>query len=291
MKIESILVPTDFSETANHAVEQALELAIRSRAKLHLFHVVEPKVESWSGGVAGSLRDYLQGLERDAEQSLALKVEVLRGNEVDVRYSTASELTPFEGISRKVEEIRPELVVMGTHGRTGLDRLVMGSVAERVLRHVSVNVLTLNAKCPVVRAARAFERILVPVDFSEFSKRALLAAQALRAEGGHIRVAHVVASPIHPSFYAGGINRLFQIDPEMPQRIRTNLESWLGKARAEIEVREGDVFAELMDVAEEDGAQLIVMGTRGLTGLDHLLMGSVTEKVVRRSEIPVLTVH
>lgn len=290
MSIESILVPTDFSETANHAVEQALELALRTRAKLHLFHVIEPKVEG-STGVAGSLRDYLQTLEADAEQSLALKVEVLRGHEIDVRYSTASQVSPFDGVARRVEEIRPDLLVMGTHGRTGLDRLVMGSVTEKVLRHVAVNVLTLNKKSSVVRAAHAFERILVPVDFSDFSRRALAAAQALRVEGGRIRVVHVVASPIHPSLYAGGITRLFQLDPGMPGRIGGNLESWLEGARAEIDVREGDVFTELMDVAEENGSQLIVMGTRGLTGLDHLLMGSVTEKVVRRSSIPVLTVH
>jgi nucleotide-binding universal stress UspA family protein len=290
MAIETILVPTDFSEPANHAVEQAAELAIRARAKLELFHVVEPTSED-SPGVVQALQDYLKHLEQDARKSLSLKVEVLRGNGVDVRFSTVLGVHPFEGIVAKVRETEPDLLVMGTHGRAGLGRLLMGSVTEKVLRHVSKNLLTLSPRSAIVRSGRAFERVLVPVDFSEFSKRAVRLASSLLLPGGELEVLHVVASPIHPSFYAGGITRLFQLDPEMPERIRKSLAEWLEAPAARIHVREGDVSAEILDAAGSSGAQLLVMGTRGLSGLDHFLMGSVTERVVRHARLPVLAVH
>jgi len=291
MRVKSILAPTDFSETANHAVEQAIELSLCYGAELHLLHVVEARHHD-QAAVTGVLQDYLQKLEEDAEQSLALKVDVLRGNKVDVRYETTRDATPFDGIAEKVKELEPDLIVIGTHGRTGLTRLLMGSVVEKVLRHVPTNLLALNKKAPLIRAAHAFERILVPIDFSDFSKRAIEMAVNLLVPSGEIHVAHVVSSPIHPSFYAGGVTSLFQLDPELPQKIHERLAEWLeGQPVTSIVVHEGDVFAEIEDIRKNVDPQLVVMGTRGLTGLDHLLVGSVAEKMVRISEIPVLTVH
>lgn len=291
MRVESILAPTDFSETANHAVEQAMELSLRYGAELHLLHVVEDH-HGESSGAASAMHDYLRKLEDDAEQSLALKVDVLRGNNVAVQYETVSSTTPFDGIAKRVAELSPDVVVMGTHGRTGLNRLIMGSIAEKVLRYVPANLLALSRKAPLIRATHAFERILVPVDFSDFSKRALEMAVNLLVPTGDLHIVHVVASPIHPSFYAGGVTALFQVDPELPKRIHDRITEWLeGQPVTSIEVREGDVFAELEDVRKKVDPQLVVMGTRGLTGLDHMLVGSVAEKMVRISEIPVLTVH
>jgi nucleotide-binding universal stress UspA family protein len=293
MKVGHILVPTDFSETANHAVEQAVELAIHTRARLHLLHVVEPR--ALPTGAVTVLVDYLRLLESEADQSLALKVEVLRGNGVDVQYSTSRASSPFSGIASKVDELKPDLLVMGTHGRTGLERLLLGSVAEKVLRHVRVNVLTLGNRATIVRSQNTFDRIVVACDFSECSRRAVELAASVLSPGGKLTVVHVVATPIHPSLYAAGVNRLFAMDPELPQRVRASLVDWLSGASWEIardvEIREGDVFAEILDVARDRKARLLVMGTKGLTGLDHLLLGSVTERVVRSSEIPVLTVH
>jgi nucleotide-binding universal stress UspA family protein len=90
MRVESILASTDFSETSNHAVEQALELSLRYGAELHLLHVVEARHDE-DATVASVLKDYLKKLADDAEQFLALKVDVLRGNDIDVRYEASSD--------------------------------------------------------------------------------------------------------------------------------------------------------------------------------------------------------
>jgi nucleotide-binding universal stress UspA family protein len=105
-----------------------------------------------------------------------------------------------------------------------------------------------------------------------------------------LTLVHVVASPIHPSFYAGGITDLFETDPELPSRIKTGLEEWLGDRPGQIVVTEGDAADEILRTAKKTGAELIVMGRKGLSEADHVLLGSVAERMVRASTVPVLTV-
>lgn len=290
MRLAKILVPTDFSETADHATAQAVELAVKHRARLELFHVVEPYGEPPPNMMA-VVRDYIEKAERDAEQTLAAKAEAVRADGIDVRYSTSHHVAPFEAITDKIEGMEADLVVMGTHGRRGFERFVLGSVAEKILRGASVDVLTLSLKAPLVKRDPGFTRILVPVDFSEFSKRALETAFSLLADNGALHVVHVVDSPIYPTFYPGPVALPVQVDPELPTKIREHLDRWLTGRKAELTIRDGDAFHEILELGEEIKADLVVMGTRGLRGLSHALLGSVTEKVVRRATVPVLTVH
>jgi nucleotide-binding universal stress UspA family protein len=290
MRLAKILVPTDFSETADHATDQAVELAAKNRCRLELFHVVEPYGEPPPNMMA-VVRDYIEKAERDAEQTLAAKAEAVRSAGLDVRYSTSHHVAPFEAIADKIDGMEPDLVVIGTHGRRGFERFMLGSVAEKILRAASVDVLTLSLKAPVVKRDRGFTRILVPVDFSEFSQRALETAFSLLAPDGSLRVVHVVDSPIYPAFYPGPAALPVQVDPELPAKIREHLDQWLKGRKAELTIRDGDAFHEILELGGEIDADLIVMGTRGLRGLAHALLGSVTEKVVRRATIPVLTVH
>ncbi len=289
MRLDKILVPTDFSNSADHATAQAVELAAQHRSLLELFHVVEPYGELPPNMMA-VVRDYIEKAEHDAEATLAAKSEAI-GTDIDVRYSTSHQVSPFEAISQKVESMEPDLVVMGTHGRRGYERFVLGSVAEKILRAAPVDVLTLSLEAPLVKRDRGFTRVLVPVDFSEFSQRALDTAFSLLSEDGSLHVVHVVASPIYPTFYPGPVALPVQVDPELPDKIRAHLDRWLAGRKAELTIRDGDAFHEILALGEEIEADLVVMGTRGLRGLTHALLGRVTEKVVRRATIPVLTVH
>jgi nucleotide-binding universal stress UspA family protein len=288
MKLAKILFPTDFSETADHAFKQAVALALAHQAKLHIFHAVLLHSED-PHHLQTVLKGYVEHVEKEALELLEKKSGELDGKGLQVEISTARGFSPYEAIAVKVEELEPDLIVMGTHGRSGVGKLLLGSVAEKVLRHAPCSVLTLRNDATIAGESNGLQRVLVPVDFTDFSRRALESARSLVSEKGSLTVVHVVASPIHPSFYAGGITELFQIDPELPNRIRGNLEAWLGDQPGEIIVTEGDAAAEILKTADETRAELIVMGTRGLSGLDHLLMGSVTERVVRTSKVPVLT--
>ncbi len=289
MHVNRILVPTDFSDTANHAEAQAIALATRHGAQLRLFHVVEPY---WAPPphMTDAVRDYLDTLVREANTRLASTVDALRGAGVDASYATAQAMPPNDAIVNAVETYAPDMVVIGTHGRRGLQRFILGSVAEKVLRTVPVNVLSLNVNAPLVGADRSYARVLVPIDFSAYSRRALDVAFDLLADDGVLHVVHVLHAPVYPAFYPGG----FAAAPFLPPTtdlVEEHLTRWLGERHAVRDVRLGDPLHEILEARNETDAELIVMGTRGLTGLEHVMMGSVSERVVRRSPVAVLTVH
>jgi nucleotide-binding universal stress UspA family protein len=289
MQFKKILFPTDFSDSANHALRQAVDLALVHKATLFIFHAILLHTDD-PQQLKNQLKDYLDQLEKETMESLKTKSDELKGRGVAVEISTERSVSPFEAIMDRVNTLQPDLIVMGTHGRSAFGKLLLGSVAEKVLRHAPCHVMTLREDSTIAEGYGGFQRILVPVDFTDHSHRAFEVAQSLVSKDGSLVLVHVVASPIHPSFYAGGVTRLFQLDPELPKRIEENLLELLGGQTGEVVATEGDVHAEIMRVSDEKKAQLVVIGTRGLSGVDHFLMGSVTEKVVRHSKIPVLTV-
>lgn len=288
MKIERILLPTDLSPSADRAMEQAVEIAVQQRSKLDVFHVVTLDNEDPTR-LEEAIEEYMDRVEKEVFEELSERSETIRTRGVTVAVSTARSFSAYEAIADKVTELGSDLIVMGTHGRSGVGKLLMGSVAEKVVRHAPVNVMTVGEHATVAEGERGFDRILVPVDFTDYSVKALDVAKGFLAPGGELDLLHVVSSPIHPSFYAGGLTRWFQIDPELPARIRQKL-SELYSGPGELIVEEGGVTENILRSAESQKARLIVMGTRGLTGLDHVLVGSATERVIRKAAVPVLAV-
>ena len=289
MRFSKILLATDFSETAHHAEAQAIALARRHRSQLELFHVVEPHAEPPPNTMA-VVRDYMDHLEQKAERTLASKAEHARASGVGVLYSKTHHVRPFDAIADKVAISEPDLLVIGTHGRRGWQRLVLGSVAEKLLRSVPVNVLTLNLNAPLIGGNRDCDSVLVPVDFSDHSSRALQAACSVLAGGGALHLLHVVRTTANPAFYPNPF-ATSQADAVLTSDRGTHLDNWLGGREAEPRVRIGDPAHEILEARTETKAELIVMGTRGLTAMSRLLVDSVTDKVVRRSPVAVLTVH
>lgn len=283
-----ILLPTDLSESADHAMRQAVEMAAQQQGMLDIFHVVTIDRDDPSH-LDQVLDEYLKKVEKEVFEDLATRTEAIRSRGIEVEITTARSIIPQDAILDRIEDTKPDLVVMGTHGRSGVKKLFLGSVAEAVVRRAPVDVMTVGHEAKVAESEAGFDPILVPVDFTDYSEKAIAAAKRLLAKKGGIVLEHVVSSPIHPSFYAGGMTRMFQVDPELPQRIREKLET-LYDGPGEVVVTEGDVVEDILDTAESRKVQLIVMGTRGLSGLDHVLLGSVTERVIRKAPVPVLSV-
>jgi nucleotide-binding universal stress UspA family protein len=288
MTLNRILLPTDLSESADHAMRQAVEMAAQHQGMLDVFHVVTIDREDPTH-LEQALGEYLEKVEKEVFEDLSTRTEAIRTRGIKVEISTARSLSPQDAILDRIEDTKPDLVVMGTHGRSGVKKLFLGSVAESIVRRSPVDVMTVGREAKVAESEAGFDPILVPVDFTDYSERAIARAKNLLAENGRIVLEHVVSSPIHPSFYAGGMTRMFQVDPELPQRIREKLKS-LYDGPGELVVSEGDVVEDILETATSRKVQLIVMGTRGLSGLDHVLMGSVTERVIRSAPVPVLSV-
>ncbi len=288
MKLNRILLPTDLSESADHAMKQAVELAAQRRATIDVFHVITIDKDD-PAHLEEKLEDYLDKIEAEVFADLSTRTEAIRSRGVLVEISVGRSFMPHEAILDRAEETRPDMIVMGTHGRSGVKRLFLGSVAANVVRRASCEVMTVRPDAAIAEGENGFARILVPVDFTDYSKKAIGAAKSFLSSEGELVLEHVVSTPVHPSFYAGGITRMFQLDPELPNRIREKLAA-LYDGAGELVVSEGDVVHDILDTAEAKRAQLIIMGTRGLSGLDHVLLGSVTERVIQKAPVPVLAI-
>ena len=221
MRIDTILHPTDFSDTTDHALGVTVDLTTRHGAVIHLFHGLllhadSPTEPPLDASVAAAIARVARQVEQDPTRQCP-----------DVRVSHLHAVSAFDAIMERVTQLQPDLIVMGTHGRSGLGRLLMGSTAEKVLRHAPGNVMTVkSAHHP--RVPGAPHRVLVPVDFSDRSAQALAAAQWL-ARGTDIRLhlVHVVEPiPARPS--AGNLERWFDLDGDLDLRIERRLREWSG---------------------------------------------------------------
>lgn len=288
--IRRIVVAADFSEGSRQAFQVACSLADEDETRILVLHVMEPKYEAEPPLYFGDHSVRFKRVARSPSEFVSEK-ECLQDayaphRPLDVEYRI-TEGGAAEEIVRACEQTGGDLVVMGTHGRTGLPRLLMGSVAEAVLRGVSCATLALRDR-PSASMTTSDEVILHPTDFSECSQAALRVAHALaRARGSRLILLHVVPVEMYTEIPIGP-------DYGPPRAEMASLASQVDaselKHPVETRLVEGDVPAEIVRVADEVGCALIVIGTHGRSGLGRMLMGSIAESVIRKSGRAVVAV-
>lgn len=303
MTLQHLLVPTDFSTHADVALSHALSLASRFGATLHLLHVVNDPGAGWYG--LGNAEVQIDRLRSEAEAEARERLQGLAraSEEAEVRTTVVQRvhLDVADAIAEYVDGHGIDLVAMGTHGRQGLGRLVLGSVANALIRRASCPVMTVRdrdededqAAAPV-----AYETLLAPIDFSEHSRRALRAAKEIAHPYGAARhLLFVAEKRVLPTFSDTGLPGVgvVEMDPEIVENAADALNAFDDKidgpaGRRVCHVVEGDVAGNIVDFADANNVDLIVMATRGLTGVDRFVLGSNTERVVRTAPCPVLTV-
>ena len=283
MQLNVILHLTDFSESASHALRLAVHLATSHEAKLLIFHATTLHGERLDAD-SGMLETYAQTARELMEKDLP-------GSASRIAVSEGRTVLPFDGIMEAATDHTPDLIVIGTHGHSRFNRLLMGSTAEKVLRHAACSVLTVRAGTPIPGDGR-FRKILVPVDFSESAGCGLDGARAIRSDDeSTLYLVHVI-EPAPPMYLAGNVSSYFELDPDLRNRLETNLRTWSGDIPgSQIVIAEGNPALEVARLSEELGVDLIVMGTKGLTGVERLLVGSVTERVGRFAPVPVLAMR
>ena len=292
LTIERILCPTDFSDFSERALDYGLSLARHYNAELHLLHVVRPVIVGYPEyAVPDSVSEFYGELRDHAREQLRefAKVHVEGGVQAKV---TVEEGVVTESILDFARENSIDLIVMGTHGRRGLQRLTLGSVTERVLR---------KAGCPVLAVRRPahdfiapgnniervhLRKILLCSDFSECSEKALQYALSLAMEyKSEISLVHVLEhlpSPDQRDVENARIVHL--LEGRMPAEAR-------GCCKVKTIIRAGRPYEEIVKLAEEDQTDLIVVGVRGRNLLDLALFGSTTHRVVQLARCPVLAIH
>lgn len=296
-----VLYPTDFSESAEAAFPYALALAARRGATLHMLHVVTPHdYDPHADDVAfSSVEEFLKTMAGRAEEDLAGKAAGARAIRIPVVKTVVRGLSTHESILDYIRDNKIDLVVMSTHGRSGLKHMLFGSVAEGVLRHCTkpVWLVKQNEQRCLAPSGNSLDirKILIPTDLSENSARSAVWARRL-ADGSDIEVhyLHVVTTHFHPAYFAGGISSIFQLDPGLRDRLRTRITNLFNiheqRQVEHIHITEGKVAAGIVDFAGENDIDLIIMANNGYDEIEDYLVGSTTERVIRMAEWPVFVV-
>jgi len=278
--LEKLLVCTDDSPDSQGACHAALELASSSGSKVVLLQVI-PYIPTYElqpmdlmgpatptvnlelmAGREAAVRDHLKAWATEAAN---------RGVDMEVRVRTST--TEYDGILEEAEVLNPDLLLMGRHGRTGLSRLLMGSVTARVIGHSPVNVLVVPRGVTL-----SFQKILVGSDGSPGSLVAWEEALG-------------IAKKQRSSLIAASVAR-GDAEVVLAEEILRELAAAAAAQGIAVETLtlKGRPDAALLKTAQEQQVNLIIMGSHGRTGLARLLMGSTTERVIGQSPCPVLVV-
>lgn len=286
-----ILCAVDFSETSTEALRYAIATARRADAEVHVVHAWQLPIAALADGAAVIALDTTDRVRAELEDQLRALVAAHGAPDVVIH----AHLVMGEPAALVVGEAARrgcDTIVIGTHGRSGLPHMILGSVAERVVRTAPGRVIVVPRRDPSQPpfAERPLREIVCAVDFTRRSEEALRQAIPI-AEAAHARV-HVV-HVWDPSAY-------FRVDDvqvraeahRAAQEVAAVVHRHSGR-RVELVpvVRIGTAYLQIVELAREVGADLVVVGTEGKTGVTRLLLGSVAERVVRSSPVPVLTVR
>ena len=298
LEVQKILVTTDFSDGSRAGVRYAITLVEKLNATVVLLHVVEPpaRMAGMESVVLARTDAEDAGLARAQLANLA-KSEV--GSAVTVTTSVRTG-KPFHEITTAAREGAADLIVIATHGHTGVERALLGSTAERVVRHAPCPVLIVPTRQLPKRAGKTrpfkLKKILVPIDFSTISKDALPYAVLLAGHfGAELVLLHIVEK--FPIDYLLGGELAHQTTVPMLKQAEVDLERMAGEltkgtgVKTTVVIRDGKPFAEICDAAKTGDTDLIVLTTHGYTGLKHVWLGSTAERVVRHAPCPVLVVR
>jgi nucleotide-binding universal stress UspA family protein len=272
-----LLVPASPGFCTALALAYALDLAERLGSEVHLVRAEVP----------------VDTLEDDLEIALPPVPEGIRFIE-----ATATGDNVVKALLDYTDQHEIDLIVMGTHGRHGLAHVILGSIAEAIVREAGCPVLTVGVQEAdrserAALAPRAIRRILAPIDFSERAEAGLKHAIALaELYGATVDVLHAVDVPALPEVYELG---LILVTPDLVERSRESLADIVARLipaeqRGKVFVEVNAPAAAILDLIRDREIDLVVMATHGLTGLKRFALGSVTERVIRRAACPIFTV-
>ncbi|MEO8035225.1 MAG: universal stress protein [Acidobacteriota bacterium] len=275
---ERILVPTDMSEVGDLALLYALHFSEKLGSKLTLLYAeeiswlaAEHPAGYYFANVAEAKLALTKGLHEYAASRLPAKAQVTTLFEDDA---------PEPAIARVARDIKADLIVMGTHGRRGFRRALLGSVAEGVIRESDVPVITVNPSRFPEDASVGIRIVLCPVNFTEVARIALEQASAIAESfGAQLVVMHVCE--------AG--------EPRLTSEVQKEFSTWVEpQVRANTRYRElvvhGDAAARVLETADELNADLLVIGAQHRFFADATVIGTTTERITRFARHAVMTV-
>lgn len=284
-----IFCPLDFSSDSQHAMRVAVRLARTSGAELVLAHAWHVPALAVAGEVVPYTTAAINDLVNDEQAALAKAVaEAGRMGAPKVTSSFLGGL-PWQEICAALDaDPEIDLVVMGTHGRTGFRRILLGSVTEKVVRHAPCSVLAVRGR----DGSHEFRHVLCPTDLAATSRPAAdLAAALVATDGPGIDLLHILELPAGPPADPATLRHVANLEREA---VRV-LDEWAAglrtktKAPIATHMRIGAPAAQaLVELDSDVSFDLVVVGSHGRTGLGRVVLGSVAEQLVRHAPCPVL---
>ena len=306
IEMRNILCPVDFSDNSKHALEHAIAIAHRYGSRVTLLYVC-PGVPAFAYAGTTPMLDPFVLTDADRER-LTTELQQFADSGPRSRIRLQHAVREGDAVSEILAEaasVKADLVALGTHGRSGFERLFLGSVTEKLLRKADCPILTVPPHNPgtVPVEPELFKRIVCPIDFSECSQAALTYAMSMAQENdAQLVVLYVAPNDLAPlpgqshddtgdhtlsvaEFLIRREEHVRRLLQEMiPDTVRTycNVETMMTQGKPETEI---------LRVAGEHGADLIVIGVRGRGAVDLTIFGSTTQQVVRLATCPVLTIR
>jgi nucleotide-binding universal stress UspA family protein len=299
LEIKLILCPIDFSEFSVRAYRHALSVAKHYGARLVAQHIVELSRYPYAdyGACEGDYAAFAQALRKGGEEQLREFLKNHTHDDVRAEFAVHQGAAP-DSILTFAQERKADLIVMGTHGRRGYDRLVLGSVTNRVMRKTPCPVLAIcnpsrdsaetAAETDEQSHAHRLNRILFCTDFSENSALALnYAISATEEYDAELTLLHVVEDSQNQAKSEEAIAKASeQLDKLIPRERSKTL-----KTKTKTAVRIGKPYQQIIQLALEAQIDLVAMGVRGRGALDLAVFGSTTYRVLQLGPCPVLAIH
>jgi nucleotide-binding universal stress UspA family protein len=294
--MKRILCATDFSDHSSYALPYAVSLAQVFESKLQICHVIDLP----PAGIYGEAVLYTEEQEERIKRYARKEIGGLIGEQTVPWESLIVHGRAAEEIARIAQEVRADLVIAGTHGRSTLSRLLLGSVTERLMRTLPCPLLVVKGpkegKMPRAGREIRFERILVGCDFSPYSSLALEYGLSLAQEfESELHLVHVIAPPVYKDLAMG---RKWEAGEQQALResLTRKIESLIPEETRHwctptISLLAGEPHEELTKYAVVQDVDLVVLGIHGRGLVEELFVGSTTDRVVREVPCPVLSVR
>jgi nucleotide-binding universal stress UspA family protein len=293
--ISRILCPVDFSDASKHALDHAIAIARWYGARITALHVRQ-EIVLLPPTLLAEIGNTTAAPNHEAERRLHEWLAPVRdaGLTADIVLRDGS--NPAAHVVAVADETNTNLVVMGTHGRSGFDRLVLGSVTEKVIRKTRRPVLTVPPPA-IATSTLPFKRVLCGIDFSAPSVEALRFASSIaKASDSTLTLLHVMEYPFENEsvrtlpFDSAGYRTAVKEDAA--KRLEALASDELREWRSpQTKLAHGKPYEQILATAAADGADLIVLGVHGRPAFDVMLFGSTTSQVIRRATCPVLTLN
>ena len=296
-----ILVPLDGSAVSEQALPVAKHLWEKGDAEVRFIHVLDftspiprdvENPDDWRGCVT-----------RDAECYLSRSAAQFGGTSLGKVTTVVREGGQVHGILEEAQAWQADLILMATHGRGGIDRVWLGSVADSVVREGKLPVLLIRAQQTTSETFSRFAHVLIAVDDAQLSKQIIQPAVELaRIDRSRLTLLHILhpwLAPLQVLANAAGIpemaedairGRIEDAEPELAETA-WSLDASLQDVTAHVQVGQWTVAADILNYASKYGVDLIALATRGRAGLPRAILGSTADEVIRRAQVPVLVLR